>query len=129
MRGPDLNQAIRYRCASFRYFEKHEHHVTRFCEDNVLLLVFDGTLRFSENGEQVAVHSGEYYIQQKNGYQGGELASDAPSYLYVHFDAEWATDGEVLPYRGTFDYPRLFELMSKIDRASHARALHPKSFR
>lgn len=123
MRGLDLDQAIRCKCASFRYFEKHEHHVTRFCKDNVLLLVFDGTLRFSENGEQVEVRGGEYYIQQKNGYQGGELASDAPSYFYVHFDAEWKMNDSLLPYRGGFDHSLLSNVMERLDRASHAGEL------
>ena len=124
MKGLNLDQAIQFKCASFRYFEKHEHHVTRFCKDNVLLLVFEGTLRFSENGEQVEVSGGEYYIQQKNGYQGGELASDAPSYFYVHFDAEWDTEGSLLPYRGYFDHSFLAELMEMLDRASHTGELY-----
>ena len=69
MLGIDLNRSIKYKCASFRYFEKHEHHVARFCRDNVLLLIFEGILRFSENDEQIEVHAGEYYIQKKDCHQ------------------------------------------------------------
>ena len=47
MQGMDLNAPITYKHASLRFFEKNEYHVERFSRDNVLLLVFDGVLRFS----------------------------------------------------------------------------------
>ena len=50
MNGIDLNKPIAYKHASLRFFNKNEHHIDRFCEDDVLLLVFDGVLRFSEDG-------------------------------------------------------------------------------
>ena len=49
MKGINLNKEVTYEYASFRYFEKNEYHVERFCESDVLLLVFDGILRFSED--------------------------------------------------------------------------------
>ena len=64
MAGIDFNSPILYRHASFRYFEKNEHHITRFCIDNVLLLVYEGVLRFSEDGEEKEVRAGEYYIHE-----------------------------------------------------------------
>ena len=121
MKGIDLNKPIQYKYASFRFFEKKEHHVTRFCPYNVLLLVYDGVLRFSEDGEEREVHAGEYYIQRKNCHQGGEAVSDAPQYLYVHFDGEWTNSTGALPQSGRFDSQLLFELMKKIDTASHQK--------
>ena len=121
MYGVDLNHPILYQFASFRFFEKKEHHIERFCSVNVLLMVYKGVLRFSENGEQVEVSAGEYYIQRKNCYQAGELASDAPHYLFVHFDGEWSDEPGALPCRGTFDYSKLSELMRQIDTASHRK--------
>ena len=119
MIGIDLNKDITYRHASFRFFEKKEHHITRFCKENVLLLVFEGVLRFSENEEEIEVHAGEYYIQKKNVYQAGRLASDAPKYLYVHFDADWTSGSDALPYKGNFDFSRLSGLMERMDTAAH----------
>ena len=58
MSGIDLNRNLVYKFASFRYFERGEHHVSRFCLDNVLLLVFGGVLRFSEDGEEIEVRAG-----------------------------------------------------------------------
>ena len=124
MNGIDLNRPIHYQFASLRHFEKKEHHIERFCSVNVLLLVYQGVLRFSENGEQVEVRAGEYYIQRKNCYQAGELASDAPHYLFVHFDGEWSHQPDALPYRGSFDYAKLSELMMKINTASHQKYVY-----
>ena len=126
MYGVDLNRPILYQFASFRFFEKKEHHIERFCSVNVLLMVYQGVLRFSENGEQVEVRAGEYYIQKKNCYQAGELASDAPHYLFVHFDGEWSDQPNALPHRGSFDYAKLSELMKQIDTASHRKDVYAK---
>ena len=115
----NLNKQITYKTASFRYFEKNECHCSRFCVDNVLLLVFDGILRFSENGEQIEVKKGEYFIQQKNCYQGGEIPSDSPKYLYVHFDGEWIDNDTSLAKYGKFDTEELSSAMAEIDFASH----------
>lgn len=124
MAGIDLNSPILYKCASYRFFEKKEHHIARTCPDNVLLMVYEGVLRFSEDGEQIRVSAGEYYIQRKNIYQAGEVASDAPKYLYVHFDGEWSDQSNALPCRGNFDYSKLSELMLKINTASHQKFLY-----
>ena len=124
MQGINLDKPINYRVASFRYFEKGECHCTRFCEDNVLVMVFSGVLRFSENGNQVEVKAGEYYIQKKNCNQGGEIPSDSPKYLYVHFNAEWTGEETALYYKGKFDYSLLSSLMQKLDYASHNNALY-----
>ncbi|MBQ7316767.1 MAG: helix-turn-helix transcriptional regulator [Clostridia bacterium] len=124
MYGIDLNSPIHYEFASFRFFEKKEHHIERFCCVNVLLMVYEGVLRFSEDGEQVEVGAGEYYIQRKNRYQAGELPSDAPHYLFVHFDGEWSEQPDALPYRGSFDYTKLSELMQQIDTASHQKYVY-----
>ena len=119
MLGIDLNTPIRYRNASLRYFNENERHVSRTCSSEVLLLVFEGTLRFSEDGKRQEVTAGEYYVQRKDGVQKGEVPSDAPKYLYVHFFAEWTENASALPYRGKFDYGLLKPLMDKLDDMSH----------
>lgn len=119
MTGINFDLPIAFKYASLRFFEENEHHITRYCRENVLLLVYEGALRFSENGEQIEVSAGEYYIQKKNTYQCGEIASDAPKYLYIHFDAEWTDGAEAFPYRGKFNYDTLSELIIRIDSLSH----------
>ena len=121
MTGIDLNAPVLYRHASLRFFKEREHHITRVCPDNVLLLVYRGVLRFSEEGVEREVCAGEYYIQRKNLFQDGAIASDAPEYLYVHFDAEWGEHADTLAPRGSFDVELLHDLMLQIDRASYQK--------
>jgi AraC-like DNA-binding protein len=124
MIGIDLNKPILYMHASFRLFEEKEHHISRFCDDNVLIMVYKGILRFSEDGVEREVCAGEYYIQRKNCYQAGPVASDSPQYLYVHFSADWVDAPDALDYCGSFDVESLFELMTRIDAASHRNELY-----
>ena len=79
--GINLNHPIDYKCASFRYFDPGERHVTRICKEDVLLLVFEGVLRFSENGVPCEVNASQYYIQNHYTFQTGEYPSSSPRYL------------------------------------------------
>ncbi len=117
-RGLCLDERISYMYASLRFFEKDEHHVRRFCRENVLLLVFDGVLRFSENGVEQEVCGGEYYIQEQGKHQDGRLASDSPKYLYIHFHGDWSESGITLPRRGSFSRRSLLPLVEELDALS-----------
>lgn len=119
MFGIDLNHPINYFNASLRFFKKEEHHIIRLCSCDVLVLVFDGVLRFSEDNVPMEVHAGEYYIQRKNSYHAGDVVSDSPKYLYVHFEAAWGSNENTLPRRGHFQYDELCDLIKKLDTASH----------
>ena len=122
MNGIDLNKPIAYKHASLRFFNKNEHHIDRFCEDDVLLLVFDGVLRFSEDGVNYEVFPGKYHIQQHNTFQKGDIVSDSPKYLYVHFLADWSEDDDVLPACGDFNYEKLKPMIADLDRLSHSNS-------
>ena len=120
MSGINLNLPISFKFASLRVFQGGERHVNRFATDNILLMVYDGVLRFSEDGAIQQVRAGEYYIQKKNCEQRGTLPCDAPSYLYVHFDGEWdESAAQLLPRRGFFSTDSLHELMMKLGAASN----------
>jgi len=121
MRGIDLNSPIKYEHASLRFFNKNEHHITRFCENDVLLLVYDGILRFSEDGVEYEVYPGNYHIQKKNTFQKGDIVSEAPKYLYVHFKGEWKDDN-CLPYCGEFNYNKLKPLIEKMNSIAHSNS-------
>lgn len=119
--GINMDGPVRYRYSSFYYFREGEYHVTRFCRDDVLLLVFDGILRFVEAGIEYEVFPGQYYIQHHDMEQTAYAPSDMAKYLYVHFRAEWAEEGKLLPHRGTFDYSVLKPWMEKLDRLCHEK--------
>ena len=57
-----------------RAFQPGEKHVTRVCPEDVLLLMFSGVLRFTEDGVPVEVRGGEYYIQKRGLSQQGQCA-------------------------------------------------------
>lgn len=123
MIGIDLNRPILYQNASLRFFKPGEHHISRFCRDNVLLLVFAGVLRFREDGIDYEVRPGEYHIQRFDTRQEGPCPSDSPHYLYVHFQASWSDDPlSVLPRCGSFRYADLKAQMETLDRLEHSGA-------
>ena len=112
-----------YKFSSYRFFEKGERHVERFCNDDVLLLVFKGTLRFSENGVAREVSGGEFYIQEKGLYQSGDKVSDSPEYYYVHFNGKIAeTERGYLAIKGSFDKRLIEELVKKLETAKTSNA-------
>lgn len=122
MLGIEINQNIFYKYASLRYFIAGERHVSRIYPYDVLLLVFDGVLRFTEDGVPYEVSAGQYHIQRKKTVQTGQLPSDSPKYLYVHFLAQWSDAGQVLPQSGHFDYAALKTTIEQLDTLSHSGA-------
>lgn len=124
MKGINLDKPIIYKHASLRFFSKNERHTTRICKDDVLVMVFDGILRFSENGVCYEVRAGEYFIQQKNLFQEGYAESESPKYLYVHFDGQW--DSNVLAYKGNFDIEKLMDKMTEMDKLAHGEYTYTK---
>lgn len=121
MYGINLNKDIKYLFASILFFDKKEYHVNRICEYDVLLLVFDGVLRFTEDGVCYEVHPGEYHIQKRGSLQEGTVPCDSPKYLYIHFDAEWTSES-LLPKRGKFDYEYLKGDIEQMHMLSYSNA-------
>ena len=119
MKGIDLNQPIEYCYSSLRYFKEGEYHVDRVCEEDVLLLVYEGVLRFVEDGEYYEIHPGQYHIQKQNSVQRGGEPSSSPKYLYIHFKGKWVEDGTILAPDGQFSCEKMFEMMEKMDDISH----------
>ena len=102
--------------SSFRYFEKHERHVSRTYKWDVLVMVFEGVLRFHEDGKLVEVPAGEYYIQRHGVKQEGLLESDTPKYFFIQWTGgEYITDGEGLDIRGKADFSELFPLFRELE--------------
>ncbi|MDF2541400.1 MAG: hypothetical protein K0S47_1118 [Herbinix sp.] len=73
---------------SYRYFNEGEKHVTRICNYYVLIFMLDRTLLFSEDHQEIELKKGEWYVQKPNLLQQGLSGSPAPTYFYIHFDAE-----------------------------------------
>ena len=122
MYGLDLNKEIKYLSSSLRFFAEKEHHVTRLCAVDVLLLVYEGVLRFTEDGVPYEIHPGQYHIQKHNSFQAGEHPSDEPKYLFVHFLGEWTENSGTLAKDGEFDYGALKADMEEMHQLSFCDA-------
>ena len=124
MTGINLDGHIIYKGASLRFFEKNERYVTRFCKDDVLLMVYDGILRFTEDGVDYEITPGKYFIHKHDTFQSGTNESDEPRYFFVHFSSTWSEEGNVLPRSGDFDYLALRPYMERLDRLAHENSTY-----
>ena len=115
--GLSMEKLPTFAFSSFRYFERRERHITRTClKADILLLVFEGTLRFTEDGVPVEVSAGEYYIQRKGLLQDGPRESESPKYFFIHWEGGEFTDGDsTLPIRGKADFAPLFPLFQELE--------------
>jgi len=102
-------------CSSFRYFYPNEKHVSRVSDQDILLLVYSGTLKFSENGKPVEVTAGEYYIQKANILQEGILESNCPKYYYIHFYGTFCDDKLGLPLSGNFSFNEIKNYLYELE--------------
>ena len=91
----------RYIYSNRRQFLPKEHHMDRLFNENVLIVMRKGILRFQENGVPVELKAGEYYIQRAGLSQTAPKSSDTPNYFFVHFDGVFDKKGR-LPLRGTY---------------------------
>lgn len=122
MSGINMNRPMHYLYSSPRYFSEGEHHIKRFCEEEVLLLVHEGVLRFTESEQEYEIGPGEYHIQKAYTYQDGPVASSTPKYFYIHFHAEWTDEAACLPASGTFNYATMKPLIEELDRLHREEA-------
>ena len=109
-----LNNNLYHTLSAYRFFKEGERHITRRFNENVLLMVFKGTLRFEEDGVPVEVPSGHYYIQEKGKLQTGNAISDSPKYYYVHFKGDINLESGLKLY-GECDFNQLFPLFNELN--------------
>lgn len=103
--------------SSFREFYPKEHHVERYIEENVMILMLRGVLRFEEDGTPQELTSGTWYVQRGGRYQTGLAESDSPYYFYIHFQGDMilSSNADVLPLSGTFSLQQLDPLLHTLD--------------
>lgn len=94
--------APEYYISAKKIFEPKEEHVTRIYGRSVLILMLSGTLKFLEDGKEISLEAGEYYIQRQGLFQEGLPISAPPIYYYIEFKGQFAEEG-ALTLRGRFD--------------------------
>lgn len=121
--GISMQSVPNYRLSAFRSFLPGERHITRVESSDILLLMLGGVLRFTEDGVPMELSRGEYYIQQHGLPQAGPVASDCPSYFYLHFgECVWSDEAPSLPRRGLFDPDALLPLLRELNNAENENA-------
>ncbi len=124
MDGILLSHPITYLHASLRAFRAEEFHISRLAEYDVLILMTGGVLRFAEDGEEVELRAGDYYIQRRGGRQTAPRPSELARYLYIHFLAEWGEGDACLPRYGRFSQSALGSLLTEMDALAHGNATY-----
>lgn len=111
----DLGYIPRYITSGIKQFSHGERHVSRYNRQNILILVFDGELCFEEDGEEIRLPAGEYYVQTAGHWQTGETESREPRYCFINFSGQLTDRAErSLPLRGSFDVSRAEELAARL---------------
>lgn len=106
----------KFSSCSMRAFYPGERHVTRLIPESVLVLLFSGVLRFTEDGVPMELFPGTWYIQRGGLSQAGEVPSDRPKYFYIHFWGEFAQQGEGCPISGSFSEEALLPDLMELER-------------
>lgn len=121
--GISMQSIPLYGLSAFRKFLPNERHITRVDGSDILLLMLDGVLRFTENGVPVELSKGEYYIQKRGLPQDGPEPSDSPIYFYLHFgESVWSEEQPCLQQRGTFDPDTLLPILLELNNAENENA-------
>jgi len=95
-----------------------EEHVTRIYERSVLILMMSGTLKFLENGKEIILSTGDYYIQQQHILQEGVPLDDPPVYIYIEFCGSFSDGDHGLPVKGRFDKKRVLPYAERLCAAA-----------
>lgn len=120
--GLNINQLPEYCYSGFKTFVSGEKHITRICEEDVLIMMFDGELYFNEDGKSVEVMNGQYYIQKAGLLQEGLIASDNARYYYIHFHGNFCDDTSTLPLSGNSSLLENFEGFRTLELLQHTAA-------
>ena len=106
----------------YKEFEKGERHITRTFEESVLILLFDGVMRFEEDGKAITLSAGEYYIQRQGLFQSGKRVSSEPKYYFLHFVGSFSDKEEDgIPLRGRFSKNAIRAFAEEFERLYRSR--------
>lgn len=119
MIGLSFEKIPHYIYSNNRQFLPNELHMDRIFDEDVLLIMRKGILRFYEDGQPVELSPGEYYLQRAGLPQQGVVPSDKPNYFFIHFHGTFEEGGK-LPLRGTFQYNTLHPIIEALELLGNA---------
>ncbi|MBE6549169.1 MAG: helix-turn-helix transcriptional regulator [Ruminococcaceae bacterium] len=103
----DFSPSPNFYACSTKVFLQNEIHVTRRYKRSVLILMLGGVLRFMEDGKEITLEKGEYYIQRQGLFQEGVPLDDPPIYFYIEFYGHYSDGENGLALRGSFSPEKL----------------------
>ncbi len=106
-------------------FMPNEEHVTRIYDRCVLILMTSGTLRFLENGKEITLTPGEYYIQRHRLLQEGLPLDDPPVYYYIEFFGSFSETAAGLSLRGVYDATRILRHVQRLSEEADRKDRNP----
>lgn len=104
-----------YSYSAFKIFKEGEKHITRYCEEDVLILMLEGILHFEEDRIPIALTKGQYYIQKRRLFQEGILPSSDARYYYIHFYGNFSESKNALPICGSAFFTENYDGFEKLD--------------
>ena len=116
----------RFHTCNKKVFRPNEYHVTRLARHSVLILMLDGVLRFNEDGNDLELRAGEYYIQREGLQQTGRVLGELPRYYYLEFYGSYTdapSDG--LPLRGRWNRDAILPLAEQCVEALFSEQAPP----
>ena len=115
-----------FRTCATKVFAKDELHITRRHYNSVLILMLSGVLRFREDGQDVELSAGEYYVQRDTLFQEGVRLGEMPVYFYIEFVGQYAEKEETgLPLRGRFSSRNLLPILQHFEELYQSHRANP----
>lgn len=112
----NLNPIPSFNACRTVVFGKNKQYITRtYYRISVLIFVLDGELRFREDGKEIAISKGEYYIQRDGLFQEGLPNVEPPTFFYVEFMGTYSDSFFGIPIRGTFDEKKIIPIANKLE--------------
>lgn len=105
---------------SFRKFNQDELHITRTIKEYVMIFMLDRDLYFCEDGEEIQVTKGNWFIQEAGKEQSAKRSSPEAYYFYLHFRlGESEPTFMEVAREGSFSIKEETNYFKKMDELSH----------
>ena len=114
-----IERLPKYFYAKKTKFRKDETHISRIYNYTVIIFVFSGILRFTEDGKKIELHPGDYYIQREGLIQEGNEKCEEPEYFFVEFNGEF-NEKSGIPIRGKFSEDSFKKLINELCEAENS---------
>ncbi|MDL2232712.1 AraC family transcriptional regulator [Ruminococcaceae bacterium OttesenSCG-928-L11] len=114
----DLDRIPAYLFSAYRIFEENETHIDRIADFDVLLLALEGELAFREEGRDIRLGPGDWYIQRRGRRQEGLSAASPPTYYFIHFIGDYGDRlAHCIPLAGIFRTDTMKPMLSRLREA------------